>query len=757
MNKIAIVVQRCHESIVGGSESLAWQYATLLKSAYEVDILTTTAVDAAYWANALPEGVEVREGVRIHRFHVDIGYSPYRTSIFERLLRDYETHRAGRNRGGGGNQGGARYVPWSISLQEEFIRRIGPYSDSLVSFIRQHWMDYRAMIFVTYLYPTAYFGLLEVPARRALFAPTLHDEQPAYLTAYKHAARRAHSLVWLSEGERRLGRDLWGELPGRIVAASIDTELREPVRRDEPYMLYCGRIDPNKGCRELFEYFMRFKESQPSKLRLVLTGKDDIPVPDHPDIEFRGFVSAEEKFRLMAGADVFAMPSGKESFSIVTLEAMAQRTPVLASGVCDVIVDHVTQSGGGQVYHDYQTFSDRLTEMLADRAGLAAMGERGRLYVTSRFQPEIVRRSLIEAIEACAAAEDNGRVAGAAIKSDETQSDVKSDESQSASEAQAASYAAPSQQNEARAASRLDAGISPPLPLPPGWSEEELRELVASVLVEDGPPEELRAYAEGDFRRFVYTLGLVPDRSDQALLELGANPYFTTTLLHKFRAARLHLANFFGHLEQEGVQKVTVQKTGEVISYRYKQFNIEEDVFPYADDAFDVVLFCEIIEHLLYDPVHALLEIRRVLKPGGHLILTTPNVARLDNVGKLIAGENVYDPYSGYGPYGRHNREYTTQDVFQLLSANGFNVTTLFTADVSPEQRPASGLFSLETVAPLLKHRRPEWGQYIFCQSTINPESKQSAPVRPGWLYRSMTNSDGAQVATPGESSPSEK
>ena len=45
MKQIAIVVQRCHESIVGGSESLAWQYAGLLADSYDVEVLTTTAVD----------------------------------------------------------------------------------------------------------------------------------------------------------------------------------------------------------------------------------------------------------------------------------------------------------------------------------------------------------------------------------------------------------------------------------------------------------------------------------------------------------------------------------------------------------------------------------------------------------------------------------------------------------------------------------------------------------------------------------------
>src|SRR5712692_470339 len=398
MSKVAIVVQRCHESVVGGAESLAWQYATLLKERYEVEVISTTAVDAGYWSNVLPAGIEVRDDINIRRFHVDVGFSPYRTEIFTRMLRDFERFGVGRRRAPGG---GIRHLPWSISLQEELVRRLGPYSESLNSYVRDNWSSYRAIIVVTYLYPTAYFSLLEIPKGRAMFAPTLHDEQPAYLSIYKHAARRAHSLIWLTEAERRLGTDLWGELPGRIVAMAIDAEPREPAQLKEPYLLYCGRIDPNKGCATLFDYFTRFKAEHPSALRLVLTGKDDIPVPDHPDIEFRGFVSAEEKFSLMAGARVYMTPSARESFSIVAMEAMAQRTPVLASAESEVLADHIAESGGGSIYHDYESFAARLNEMLDNQSLRDQMGERGRNYVVSKYVPERVRQSLREAIESC--------------------------------------------------------------------------------------------------------------------------------------------------------------------------------------------------------------------------------------------------------------------------------------------------------------------------------------------------------------------
>ena len=87
-----------------------------------------------------------------------------------------------------------------------------------------------------------------------------------------------------------------------------------------------------------------------------------------------------------------------------------------------------------------------------------------------------------------------------------------------------------------------------------------------------------------------------------------------------------------------------------------------------ATASFDFVLFCEIIEHLLMNPLHALREIHRVLEPGGLLVLTTPNVARLGNVLRWSRGDNIYDPYSGFGPYGRHNREYTLHELDRLAA-----------------------------------------------------------------------------------------
>ncbi|MFN6565912.1 glycosyltransferase [Dendronalium sp. ChiSLP03b] len=394
MKQVAIVVQRNHESIVGGSEALAWQYANLLSDEFKVDIITTTALNYTNWANELPQGSETKQGINIHRFPVTIGRSDYWHNLYQRLLREFHKPKYSQIEN-------SQIIPWSIALQEEFIRRQGPYSQPLLSFLKQRWSDYQSIIFTTYLYPTTYFGIPQVPPSKVLLVPTLHDEPTAYLTAYKYMACKARFLIWLTNAEKLLGEELWGELPGRVVSMGVETTPYSPFQTNYPYILYSGRIDSSKGCNELINFFIEFKKDISSNLRLILTGKNEIEIPNHPDIDFKGFVSPEEKFQLMAGASIFVMPSPYESFSIVTLEAMAQCTPVLVNASCQVLVEHIERSSGGKMYHNYEEFSIAIQDMMADRNKLAAMGNLAREYVVSNYAFDSVKNNLTEVIKLC--------------------------------------------------------------------------------------------------------------------------------------------------------------------------------------------------------------------------------------------------------------------------------------------------------------------------------------------------------------------
>jgi SAM-dependent methyltransferase len=281
--------------------------------------------------------------------------------------------------------------------------------------------------------------------------------------------------------------------------------------------------------------------------------------------------------------------------------------------------------------------------------------------------------------------------------------------------------------------------LRPDLPLPGGMNEDTMFAFLNSIRVENGPEEELAGYCRADWKRFLYTWGLVRDLSGTCL-ELGANPYFTTGLLREFTRLELSLANYFGpQFSAEAEQKVRMVRRGSSeaawVTLPFRHFNIEAEPFPFPDRHFDVVLFCEIIEHLLTDPIKVLTEIKRVLKPGGTLVLTTPNVARLENVARMMGGANIYDPYSGYGPYGRHNREYNRHELGLLLAWCGLEVEAAFTADVHANH--ALDSISRETMLSLSKALQPrqgDLGQYLFLRARSSGPIK---PKRPAWLYRS--------------------
>jgi SAM-dependent methyltransferase len=278
--------------------------------------------------------------------------------------------------------------------------------------------------------------------------------------------------------------------------------------------------------------------------------------------------------------------------------------------------------------------------------------------------------------------------------------------------------------------------LRPPLPLPDGYTEEALYAFVSSVRVADAPEADMLNYCRSDFRRFVYTWSLAAQTQGRAL-ELGANPYFTTMLLRDFTQLDVTLANYFTEgLPPEGRQEVYFRdrKTKKPASttLAFDHFNIEDDAFPYPNATFSIVLFCEIIEHLLMDPLRVLSEIRRVLQSDGELILTTPNVSRLENVTRMIAGTNIYDPYSGFGPYGRHNREYNKHELHNLLTYAGFTPEVMFSADV--HENHAYGYAAADKVDELVRFRSADLGQYLFVRAR---KAATAHTRKPDFLYRS--------------------
>ncbi len=266
--------------------------------------------------------------------------------------------------------------------------------------------------------------------------------------------------------------------------------------------------------------------------------------------------------------------------------------------------------------------------------------------------------------------------------------------------------------------------------------EFQIRQYLESFHFQNEPVKEMAGYLDHAFYRFLLTLDLVPP-GNGSLLEIGANPYFMSLLLDKYTEYELTYTNHFGEHSQLATD-IKYTSDGEAKAFSYSKVNLETDDLPYPDHSFDVVLYCEVIEHLYQDSLITLNRIKRVLKPNGYLILTTPNVGRLENVIKMLNGHNIYDPYSGYGVYGRHNREFTPDELRTLVTYAGFAIEKLFTSDVTDNH--IFDAYPIEKILPALHKRENNLGEYIFvCARNTGQPSPQ---LKPRWLYRSYPNNE---------------
>ena len=238
-----------------------------------------------------------------------------------------------------------------------------------------------------------------------------------------------------------------------------------------------------------------------------------------------------------------------------------------------------------------------------------------------------------------------------------------------------------------RALEKLDRPVIPQVPRPPAERMEEVKAFLRSL---DVAGEGARAYLGTHLHRIALTMTMVPPPAlTSRALDLGT-----------FMQMPPVLACVFGYREVRGAyygppgridDKVVTSGGREIFRCQVEHFDAERDRFPYPDEWFDLVLCCEMIEHLLHDPMHMMLEIRRVLANSGRVILTTPNVVSFTAVARVLHARENPQLFSMYTdprkPAGDteipHVREYTPAELEEVLRSAGFELEYLFTEKVA--------------------------------------------------------------------------
>jgi len=395
--RLAVVVQRYGAGVLGGAETYAALLAGVLARHHEVEVLTTTARDYQQWRNELPAGAGEEAGVRVRRFAVVRGREP-QWGILNRLLHDgFDSSEFPLLPEAVRIEHARRLRSWPDALQEAFIRGQGPHAPDLHAHLRA--TPYDGVVFVTYLYPTTYDGLAVVPRDRAWVVTTLHDEPPAYLPVFARRLATAR-LLGLTDTEVALLARLHPDVPLRARRLGYGLEVtadQGPAEvGDDPYLLYAGRIDVQKGVVPLLRWYRALRGALQRPPRLVLIGQVAMPVASQEGLEVRGFVDEAEKLRLMHGALALIHLSPYESLGIVLLEAMAVRTPVLVHADAEVMVEHCRRSGAGFWLRDAAELVAAVQRLEGDPALRRVLGERGRRYVEREFAMPAFERRVLE-------------------------------------------------------------------------------------------------------------------------------------------------------------------------------------------------------------------------------------------------------------------------------------------------------------------------------------------------------------------------
>lgn len=385
--RIALVNQRYGEEVNGGSEYYTKRLAEHLRMLYDVEVLTTKAMDYMTWEDYYDKDIEDINGVTVRRFSVAHKRNLFGMKLYWR-------------------------IPYHISFgkafwEEKWMDAQGPYCPDLIRYIETHKGDYAVIIFVTYLYYQTVRGV-PAAADRAILLPTAHDEPYIYMDIFKRLFQTAKGMIYLTPEEKAFVEEHFplSDKPNCVTGAGVDlpdsidnTRFRKKYVIQSDYLIYVGRIEPSKGCKEMFRIFDKYKRLHPdNSVKLVLLGKSIMDIPERDDIISLGFVSEEDKFDGISGAEALWLPSQFESLSIVVLEAMSLGVPVIVNGKCEVLKGHCQRSKAGFFYQNDEEAADAIDTILhlEDRKRIS---EDAKQYISENYQWDTIVRKISRLID----------------------------------------------------------------------------------------------------------------------------------------------------------------------------------------------------------------------------------------------------------------------------------------------------------------------------------------------------------------------
>ncbi len=180
--KLAFVVQRYGEDIIGGAEYLTRLIAEHMRKYHEIEVLSTCAKDYHTWKNEYKKGTETINGVLVRRFT-------------NSKKRDLNKHSQIQEK--------AFFSAHSREDEILWIDEQGPYCPELVEYISKNKDNYDAFVFFTFRYYPSYYGIKEV-GNKALIAPFAENDPALDLTTTKEMFQNVKGIIYSTPEEQDL-------------------------------------------------------------------------------------------------------------------------------------------------------------------------------------------------------------------------------------------------------------------------------------------------------------------------------------------------------------------------------------------------------------------------------------------------------------------------------------------------------------------------------------------------------------------------
>src|ERR1019366_1972805 len=170
------------------------------------------------------------------------------------------------------------------------------------------------------------------------------------------------------------------------IANGIDATRIIPAEEDDGYVIYFGRLSPEKGVKTL----LRAHEASGRAWRLVVVGKGPLfqeLIAEFPGAQFLGHIEGADLERTVAGAAIVVVPSEwYENSPLSVLEAMAHGKPIIGSRIGG-IPEHIVDGETGVLFEpgDIEGLSKHIHALMADEETRRRLGKAARKRVEANF------------------------------------------------------------------------------------------------------------------------------------------------------------------------------------------------------------------------------------------------------------------------------------------------------------------------------------------------------------------------------------